>query len=234
MFHVEHEKSGSVRFETIIDFKKLLDLNGFKYNDQIIERFKFYHYQILQWNKKSKLVSRNDEKRLVSRHFIESLMFLKGFNFTNEMKTGDLGSGAGFPGLVMKLFDPKLNIYLIESNKKKSLFLSFIIEELNLKGVEIIHDRVENLYKDKKFLQFFDIITARAVAKYQKIVDWVRPVLKIKTGHLLIPRLAFKNRKFDFVFSTENWNFNKNLVEMIKNKNKPPEKLEYQIFTRVN
>ncbi|MFC1724822.1 16S rRNA (guanine(527)-N(7))-methyltransferase RsmG [candidate division KSB1 bacterium] len=232
MFHVKQDSSGERKFETIYDWKRMMDLNGFKYDDEILERFKFYHFQILKWNKKAKLVSRNDEKRLISRHFIESLLFLKGFPFNDEMVVGDLGSGAGFPGLVISLFNPGLKMYLIESNKKKTVFLSLIIEELGLKNTEIIHQRVETLGREKEFLEFFDVITARAVAKYQRIVDWVQPVLKIKTGNLIIPRLAFQNKKFDVLFSNVDWTNNRRYVNLFKDKKKQCEKLEFQVFTR--
>ena len=232
MFHVKQNKASEMKFETIFDWKRMMDLNGFKYDDEILERFKFYHFQILKWNKKAKLVSKNDEKRLISRHFIESLLFLKGFPFTDEVVAGDLGTGAGFPGLVISLFNPDVKIYLIESNKKKTVFLSFIIEELGLKNTEIIHQRVESLSSDESFIEFFDVITARAVAKYQKIVDWVQPVLKIKTGNLIIPRLAFMNKRFDVLFSNEDWSYNRKYINLYKDKRKQCEKLEFQIFTR--
>lgn len=233
MFHVKQNRENTLKFETIFDCKRLMDLNGFKYDSDTIERFKFYHFQILKWNKKAKLISRNDEKRIISRHFIESLLFLKGFDFNKDITIGDLGSGAGFPGLVIKLFNPELKMFLIESNKKKSMFLSFIIEELGLDNIEIIHKRVETLCEEENFLEYFDVMTARAVARYQKILDWVKPVLKIKTGNLIIPRLAFQKKRFDVLFSNVEWLYNKKYVNLVKSKSRYSEKMEFQIFTRL-
>jgi len=135
-----------------------------------------YSEILLDWNKRTNLVSKKDESRIVERHIGESL----SIPFVIDLPTGgsvmDLGSGAGFPGLPLKIIRPDLKIVLVESKRMKALFLKDVAELLGFSGLEIVAERVENL--DTGWQRSFDVIIARAVTTIATLWKWSEPYLK--------------------------------------------------------
>ena len=129
------------------------------------------------------LISKNDRDVIVSRHIQESLAILPILSIPTAAKVMDIGSGAGLPGIPIKIARPDLQITLIESKRMRALFLQEVIEELGLEGIAVSGERIETLRVETPSLRTFDLGFARAVAKLKTLWDWSEPLLK-KSGTL--------------------------------------------------
>lgn len=156
-------------------------------NFTINNNFEEYKNAFLEENAKHNLISKNDEKVLFEKHIYDSLSINLFFEKYNIEKANilDIGCGGGFPCLPIAIEHPELNITGIDSIKKKINSISIIIDKLNLKNINVIWDRVENLQNQK-----FDIIVSRAVADMAKISEYALPLLK-NNGYFI----AYKSRK---------------------------------------
>lgn len=126
-----------------------------------------YFYNILiEENKKINLTRITDEKEVYLKHFYDSLTIVKEVDFMKIKSLCDVGTGAGFPGIVLKIIYPNLKIVLIDSLQKRVNYLNETIKKLNLKDIIAIHTRAED-YNEK-----FDIVTSRAVARLDKLINW--------------------------------------------------------------
>lgn len=172
MFHVKHI-SNDLKFMT-----EIVKGWGVDISDEQKETFALYNDFIIQWNKTIHLVSKGDENKIVKRHFLESLAIINVFNFNNPTNMMDLGVGAGFPSIPLKILFPNINLLLVESSRKKSLYLKELIIYLKLEKISLVTDRIENLSKNSRYVNSFDIITARAVAPLNNILPWALPFLK--------------------------------------------------------
>lgn len=140
---------------------------------------KFYKYmnELLDWNEKINLTAIKDKKEFIVKHFIDSLTIA---NFFEENKRViDIGTGAGFPGIPLKLVKNSLNETLVDSVNKKVMVLNDIIEKLQLEKIEALHTRAEDLAKDKKYRECFDYATSRAVSNLTTLVEYLLPFVKI-------------------------------------------------------
>ena len=145
-----------------------------------------YYKELTEYNKHTNLTAITDEEGVYLKHFYDSLTITKSIDLTKEESLLDIGSGAGFPGLVLKIIFPNLNITLIDSNNKKTKFLSYMIEKLELKNIQAINDRVENF--SKKNLNSYDVVTARAVTNLPVLTELSMPLVKV--GKYFIPMKA--------------------------------------------
>ena len=118
MFHVKHQNDSE-----IAEMSKILNGWGIDLPEEARRKFAVYRDILLQWNRKVHLVSKGDEKKIVQKHFIESLVLLKLADFSKRKRMMDLGAGAGFPSVPLKILFPGINLLLVETNRKKSLFL---------------------------------------------------------------------------------------------------------------
>lgn len=133
--------------------------------EQLKQLDKFYHL-MLEWNEKINLTRITEEKEVYLKHFYDSLTLNKVINL-NEINTlCDVGTGAGFPGIVLKIIFPNLKVTLIDSLLKRVNYLNEIIKELDLKEIKAIHSRGED------YIGSFDVVTSRAVANIEKLVDY--------------------------------------------------------------
>ncbi len=166
------------RDEFIVEVKKM----GIEATDEKLALLdKFYHL-LIDWNEKINLTAITEEKEVYLKHFYDSLTLCKEIDLSNECKLCDVGSGAGFPGIVLKIFFPNVNITLIDSLQKRVNYLLFVINELGLKNIDVYHERMEDY--SKKHTEEFDYITARAVANLGVISEISVNALKIN-GHLV-------------------------------------------------
>jgi len=147
-----------------------------------LELFEIYYRELLTWNKKINLISRNDENRIVTRHFLESLGFLNTVDFPRHSKVVDLGSGAGLPGIPIAIVRPDLDIVLVESKRKKAGFLSHISTQLNLENIRVLNKRMETVCDT---IQPVDMIMCRSVASLQKLYKWSYKCLKTSHSKLI-------------------------------------------------
>lgn len=151
----------------------LLDKNarhlGIELSEQQLSQFNVYKNELLNWNAKTNLISENSSGEIITRHFLDSLTAVQ-FIPEPTARIIDIGCGAGFPGIPLKIAQPSLDIYLLEANRKKVSFLKHIIRLLNLSDATVLHDRAENIMKTDAWKKKFDILISRATFKLDELL----------------------------------------------------------------
>ena len=155
---------------------ELNKINIFPNENQLNKLSKYYEL-IVEYNKNMNLTGITDKEQVYLKHFYESLTLTKIIDLSKEETLCDIGSGAGFPGIVIKILFPNLKITLIDSLNKRINFLNIVIKELDLKNCEAIHYRIEEYGKINR--EKFDIVTARAVANINQLLEYSIPLLKV-------------------------------------------------------
>ena len=165
----------------IEEFSKLISSYGkeisIEFSNIQIERFYKYMNLLIEWNEKINLTAITEPKEIIIKHFIDSLTVLKDIKGKNTLV--DVGTGAGFPGIPLKIMDEEIKITLLDSLNKRINFLNEVINQLDLKNIETIHSRVEDAGKNKKYRERFDIATARAVANLATLSEYMLPLVKV-------------------------------------------------------
>ena len=140
---------------------------------------KFYEYMLLllEWNEKINLTSITDEKDIVLKHFVDSITICK--YIPKNAKLLDVGTGAGFPGIPVKIVRDDVEVVLLDSLNKRILFLDDVINKLNMKNIRAIHGRAEEFGRNKDFRQCFDVVTSRAVANMAVLSEYLIPFTKL-------------------------------------------------------
>lgn len=141
-----------------------------------IKKFYLYMNSLMEWNNKINLTAIKDEKGIIIKHFIDSIIIGKELVGKNII---DIGSGAGFPGIPLKLIDNDLNLTLIDSVNKKVNFMNYIIDMLGLTNTFSIHIRAEGLAHNFKYREAYDVAVSRAVANMSTLVEYMIPFVKI-------------------------------------------------------
>jgi len=146
------------------------------HNDQI-RQFEQYQDLLLDWNEKINLTAITDERGVVVKHFVDSLTCLKYVN--DNSKVLDVGTGAGFPGIPLKIMKDDINVTLLDSLNKRIIYLNDVIDKLDLKNIEAIHGRAEEMGKKKEYREKYDFVTARAVANLRVLSEYCLPFVKV-------------------------------------------------------
>lgn len=157
---------------------------GYELSDQQIQRFCLFGDLLLDWNQKLNLTRITDPHEIILKHFIDSMVLS---NYIQGIKVADLGTGAGFPGIPLKILRPELDISLIDSLKKRLDFLDIVISSLELKGTRTIHARAEDFGRDVRYRGKFDTVSSRAVARLPILLEYTLPILKLN-GLFLSPK----------------------------------------------
>lgn len=168
------------------EFIKELENLNIKLSNEQLKQLEQYYELLGSWNEKINLTAITQKEDVYLKHFYDSLTLCKVIDLNKELKLCDIGTGAGFPGLVLKICFPKLNIVLVDSLDKRIKFLNLVIEELNLENIKAVHSRAEDFAKDN--IEQFDIVTSRAVAKLNILNELCIPILKI--GGYFVPMKA--------------------------------------------
>ena len=165
-------------------YDRLADL-GFPLTDRQKEQYERYFELLVEWNEKINLTAITEKDEVYLKHFYDSIApILQGLIENQPIRLLDIGAGAGFPSLPMKILFPELDVTIIDSLNKRINFLQLLAEELGLSGVHFYHGRAEDFAQDKAFRAQFDIVTARAVARMQVLSELTIPYLKVG-GRLL-------------------------------------------------
>lgn len=164
-----------------INFIKLMEESLRQINIDLpeskISQFYLYKDILLKWNDKINLTAITEEKEIIIKHFIDSLTINK---YIGDKKTLlDVGTGAGFPGIPLKIINENLEVTLLDSLNKRILFLNEIIEKLELKKINAVHSRAEDFAINKNFREKFDVVTARAVANLPILLEYLLPFVKV-------------------------------------------------------
>ena len=161
-------------------FYSLLDQQNINLTEQQKFQFERYFELLVEWNQKINLTAITEKEEVYLKHFYDSIApILQGLIENQEIKLLDIGAGAGFPSLPMKILYPQLDVTIIDSLNKRINFLQLLAEELDIEGVHFYHGRAEDFAQDKHFRAQFDIVTARAVARMQVLSELTIPYLKV-------------------------------------------------------
>ncbi len=165
----------------IEEFKKNFLMEIKKYNLQVsdtqIEKFYNYMIGIKDWNNKINLTAITEEKMFIVKHYIDSLTINKYIKSSNTLI--DIGTGAGFPGIPLKIMNPDMKITLIDSVNKKLNVIRDLSSKINLENIDIIHTRAEDLAQNKQYREKFDIATTRAVSNLSTIAEYMLPFVDL-------------------------------------------------------
>ncbi len=162
------------------EFYQALAAQGIVLTEKQKQAFETYFHLLVQWNQKINLTAITDKNEVYLKHFYDSVApILQGHLQDQNLKLLDIGAGAGFPSLPMKILFPQLKVTIIDSLNKRITFLKYLAEELELDGVAFYHGRAEDYGQNKAFRGQFDLVTARAVARMQVLAELTIPFLKV-------------------------------------------------------
>lgn len=152
--------------------------HNIKLTDNQVRMFNTYYEELIMKNKVMNLTAITEYENVVRKHFIDSLMISRTLDMMKITTLCDIGTGAGFPGIPLKITYPHIHITLVDSVNKRIQFLSEIVDKLGLTNVELVHSRTEDLARDSKYREKFDLVTARAVAGLNVLSEYCLPYVK--------------------------------------------------------
>lgn len=153
---------------------------GAELDGERVERLNLYGNLLLSWNEKMNLTAITDPEEVLYKHFYDCILFLKHIKPNKGGSLIDVGTGAGFPGLVLKIMRPDLQVTLLDSLNKRLVFLNDVIEKAGLAGVRTLHMRAEDAGKSPLHREKYDIACARAVAALPVLTEYCLPLVKIR------------------------------------------------------
>jgi 16S rRNA (guanine(527)-N(7))-methyltransferase RsmG len=164
------------------DFKESLvnvfSEKGFDLTEEQIEKFGHYYSLLLEWNMKINLTAITDDEGIITKHFLDSAMLCKYWDAPHGVSLADIGSGAGFPAVPLKILRPDIKITLVDSLNKRVLFLQSLLQKLSLEG-EALHFRAEEAARMDLYREKFDIVVSRAVARLAVLCEYCLPFVKL-------------------------------------------------------
>ncbi|MET3683831.1 16S rRNA (guanine527-N7)-methyltransferase [Alkalibacillus flavidus] len=160
-------------------FFQALNDQGIALNDTQIQQFETYYQTLVEWNEKMNLTGITEKEDVYLKHFYDSISAAFYTDFSSEsLSVCDVGAGAGFPSIPLKIVFPHLKVTIVDSLKKRITFLNHLADQLNLTGVAFYHDRAESFGKNAKFRETFDVVMARAVARTSVLSELCLPLVK--------------------------------------------------------
>ena len=169
----------------IDEFKREVEKLGILVTDEEINKLEKYAFLLKEWNEKINLTAITEKDQVFLKHFYDSLTLVKIIDLEQVSSLCDLGTGAGFPGLVLKIFFPNLKLTLVDALNKRINFLDIVVKELDLKDVILVHARAEEYGRENR--ELFDVVTARALSSFPILLEYGVPLLKVN-GHLIAMR----------------------------------------------
>lgn len=171
-------------------FQKDLKAFSLRLTDQQICQFLRYYEMLVEWNQVMNLTGITEYGEVLKKHFIDSLSLVKIYDTSRECSVIDVGTGAGFPGLALKIAFPQMKVTLLDSLNKRIRFLDAVIAELGLEGVTAVHGRAEDYARPDQLREQFDLCVSRAVANLSSLSEYCIPF--VKTGGCFI---SYKSEK---------------------------------------
>ena len=160
-------------------FRQAAAASGYKLSEEQIHKFEIYYQLLVEWNQKMNLTAITEPAEVAVKHMVDSLTAFEEQLFFSGASVADVGTGAGFPGVPLKLFRPDLQLTLIDSLQKRLNFLTAVIETAGIKDVAVLHYRAEEAGQKKELREAFDFVTSRAVARLPVLCELCLPLVKI-------------------------------------------------------
>jgi len=156
--------------------KKIFEKFNIEISEKQLESFDKYYRLLIEYNEKFNITAITEKEEVYVKHFVDSLLFVDMLNGENLI---DIGSGGGFPALPIKIMRDDIKLTMLEATGKKCEFLKVVVSELGLKDVTVINGRAEDLAKDEKYREQFDMCSARAVARLNTLCEYCMPFVKV-------------------------------------------------------
>ena len=160
-------------------FEKDLKVLGITLSEHQIQQFLTYYEMLVEWNEVMNLTAITEYDEVLKKHFVDSLSLIQTFDVSKKVSVIDVGTGAGFPGLALKIAYPNMKVTLLDSLNKRINFLNAVIEKLGLIDVETVHGRAEDFAKPGKLREKFDLCVSRAVANLTTLSEYCLPFVKV-------------------------------------------------------
>ncbi len=162
----------------MVNFKRKASALGIELSDKQLDQFRQYYEMLVEKNKVMNLTAITEWEEVIDKHFIDSISLVKACDLSDEKYILDLGCGAGFPGIPLKIAFPNLKIVLLDSLNKRILFLQEVIEVLGLEKVDALHGRAEDYARKAEYREQFDYCVSRAVANLTTLSEYCIPYVK--------------------------------------------------------
>jgi 16S rRNA (guanine527-N7)-methyltransferase len=176
----------------IEQFKAMLLEKGITLTDKQLDQFEKYFQTLVEWNEKMNLTAITERSDVYLKHFYDSISAAFYFDFTKPFHLCDVGAGAGFPSIPLKIAFPHLEVTIVDSLNKRISFLNHLANVLNLENVHFIHDRAETFGVNPSHRESYDLVTARAVARMSVLSELCLPLVKVG-GHFIAMKAAHAN-----------------------------------------
>ena len=160
-------------------FKLALLEKGIELNDSQMHQFRRYYELLVEWNQKMNLTAITDEESVYLKHFYDSISASFYEDFSGSYSVCDVGAGAGFPSIPLKICFPNLKVTIVDSLNKRIQFLTHLAKELELDEVHFVHARAEEFGQNADYREQFDLVTARAVARLSVLAELCLPLVKV-------------------------------------------------------
>lgn len=159
-------------------FHRLLFEHQIDLNEEQLNQFEIYFQELVSWNEKMNLTGITEREQVYIKHFYDSVTLSFYLNISEVSNLADIGSGAGFPGIPLKICFPHLKLTIVDSLNKRIQFLQNVVDKLELQNVELIHGRAEDIARKEYLRDSFDLVTARAVARMAVLNEFCLPFVK--------------------------------------------------------
>jgi 16S rRNA (guanine527-N7)-methyltransferase len=217
--------------------KQEADKVGIDLTDEMLQKFEKYKDLLIEWNQKMNLTSITEDYEVIMKHYIDCLEIVK--YIPDGSNIIDVGTGAGFPGIVISIyFNNKVKITLLDALNKRLIFLKEVIKELNLKNIEIVHGRAEELANKEEYRQQYDIVVSRAVSNLSTLLEYDSGYIKVGGKCLFLKgdsvnieideaKKAFDILKcsvsnlYKYTYEVNNEKYHRYILEIFKNDNTP-------------
>lgn len=200
------------------------------------QKLELYKSELIEWNEKINLTAITDDYEIIVKHFVDCLECTK--LITDEKNIIDIGTGAGFPGMVLAIYYEDKNFTLLDALNKRLIFLQDVIEKLDLKNVKIVHGRAEEIARNEGYKECYDASVSRAVAQLPILLEYTSPFVKVKGNCIVMKgdniddevKLSYNSLKvlnlkiidrFNYSYIVNNEEYNRSILKIRKVSNTP-------------